>query len=114
MSDVTMTVKVDAAKWEKLSAPGAIERAAAPIVSKYAFVIEGKAKQGAPVDTGYLKNSLQAEEAKTPANWTVSDGAEYGIYQEMGTRFISPQFFLTKASESTAEAFFDELIKLLA
>lgn len=111
MTDVSMTIKVDSAKLEQLSRPGEIQRMAAPIVKATAFIIEGKAKQGAPVLTGFLKNSIQAQQ-KNPSNWIISDGAEYGIYQELGTRFITGNWFLTRACETSADEFFDNLKRM--
>ena len=40
----------------------------------------------APFDTGNLKNTILVE-PPTATEVTVNVGAEYGIYQEMGTRF---------------------------
>lgn len=110
-TDITFKVQVDKARLDQLMQNGELENIAAPVVKKYAFAIEGEAKQLAPVLTGFLKNSIQAEEAKTKANWTISDGAEYGIFQELGTRYMEGKFFLTRACEKTADKFFDELVK---
>lgn len=113
MSDITFHVTISKEKLDAMLDRSEIERRAAPVVKKYAFVIEGKAKQNAPVLTGFLKNSLQAKQGKTPANWEIADGTEYGIYQELGTsRGIAPKFFLTQASESTADDFFNELVDI--
>ena len=112
MSDITMTVQVDKAMLEQLMQPGEIERRLEPIVAKYAYAIEGNAKDHAPVLTGFLKNSLQSEPQKG-GNWTVSDGTEYGLFQELGTRFMAGKFFLTGACEALADRFFDALTEAL-
>jgi len=42
----------------------------------------------------------------------ISDGTEYGIFQELGTGSISGKHFLTKATESEAEAYFNNITGL--
>ena len=106
---VTFHVRIDTDALEKLFAPGEVEKRCEPVISKYAMVIEGKAKQDAPVLTGFLKNSIQAEKADNYPNWNIHDGTDYGIFQELGTRFIPGKFFLTGACESTADDYFDAL-----
>lgn len=63
-----------------------------------AFFVEGKAKIKAPVDTGFLSNSIQVDEV-TEHQATVVAGAEYAIYQEMGTRFMPAHPFMRPAIE---------------
>ncbi len=70
---------------------------AALVTAKAAFDIEGHAKMAAPVDTGFLKSSIQASGGGL--EWVVSVGAEYGIYQEFGTRYNPPQPYLIPAAE---------------
>lgn len=61
-----------------------IERLAPILVQKAALDIERGAKARAPVDTGFLKNSIQAT-AVSPTHWRVTVGAEYGLFVEWGT-----------------------------
>lgn len=112
MTDITMRIQVDKARLEELMRPGEIENRTALIVKSAAFAIEGAAKQGAPVLTGFLKNSIQASEVDR-VNWKIEDGTEYGIYQELGTRFMAGKFFLTRACEAVADKFFDALTTAL-
>lgn len=80
-------------------------------VAKAAFDIEANAKVRAPVDTGALKNSIQAsEETGNPTAWRVGDGVEYGIYQEFGTRFMPAHPWLVPAVEAVRSEFL-EVIK---
>ena len=61
---------------------------------------ESYSKQGAPVDTGRLRNSLTHE---MEGNDTVAIGSDvdYGLYQELGTsRGIIPKLFLTNAGKN--------------
>lgn len=97
---------------------------AGQVVRKTAFVIEGGAKTRAPVDTGFLKNSIYAstsegsdyggasggkmlEEVK-PANdqeAIIGVGAEYGEYVENGTVHMAAQPYLTPAAEAARPGF---------
>jgi HK97 gp10 family phage protein len=73
--------------------------------------IEAKAKTGAPVLTGFLRNSFTVEKA-SQFRRVITDGTNYGIFQELGTRFIRAKHFLTKAAESEAEAYFNNIAGL--
>jgi HK97 gp10 family phage protein len=77
-----------------------IAAAAKPIaeraVAVTAFNIENWAKGAAPVDTGYLMNSIAAAKERE-LTWRVTAHAEYAIYVEMGTRFMDPQPYLDPA-----------------
>jgi HK97 gp10 family phage protein len=79
------------------------DKEAAAIVKAGAFAVEGQAKTKAPVDTGALKSSLEAEENGSPLRWWVHDGVEYGIYQELGTSKMSAQPFLVPAVEAVRD-----------
>ena len=59
-------------------------------------VVEGYAKQGAPVDTGRLRNSItHAESGNTT---TIGSNVEYAAAQELGTsRGIRPKHYLLNA-----------------
>ncbi|GIK73808.1 MAG: hypothetical protein BroJett021_27960 [Chloroflexota bacterium] len=67
-----------------------------------AFLVERAAKVKAPVDTGFLRNSIQTVSV-TDREAVVAVGAEYGIYQEMGTRFMRAQPFMRPALENNRE-----------
>lgn len=63
---------------------GELRRQASAAVRKAAHDIEAHAKDVVPVDTGNLKNSIQASmEGELTA--VVAVGAEYGVYVEFGT-----------------------------
>lgn len=91
------SVKLDTTVLDKLSAN--LEPKAEQIVSSFAFQVEAGAKTRAPVDTGYLKSSIQAER-KSRFRWLVNVFAEYGIFVEYGTYKMRAQPFLTPAVES--------------
>lgn len=56
------------------------------------------------VDTGALLNSVRAERIG-PMAWRVVVGAEYGIYHELGTRFLPARPFLFPAADLIRPAF---------
>lgn len=65
-----------------------------------------RAQLEAPVDTGYLKNSIQADlENISDLEGAVGVGAEYGIYVEFGTRNTPAQPFLIPTAEAVGEEF---------
>jgi HK97 gp10 family phage protein len=85
---------------------------AGQIVAATARTIEGAAKQRAPVDTGALKNSIQAQQ-RAAFHWEVTVGVEYGPYVEYGTSRAPAQPFLTPAVEGARGPFADALGRLL-
>lgn len=61
--------------------------------------MEAQAKANAPVRTGRLRNEIRAE-ATQDANGvriTLRGDAPYTVYQERGTRYIQPKYFLANA-----------------
>lgn len=76
------------------------------ILSKVALDIEAEAKVNAPVKTGALRNSIQASQ-ESQLSWRIGVGVEYGLYQELGTRFMPAHPFLTPAVEHARGGFAD-------
>ena len=93
---MSVVAKLDTRVLDKIIAEHRQE--AGVIVRGAAFSVEGEAKVKAPVDTGALKNSLNASEV-SDLQWRVSDGVEYGIYQELGTSKMGAQPFMVPAVE---------------
>ena len=92
---VTITVKVDNTKAVLEETQSHKERA----LLKCGAAWESYAKQGAPVDTGRLRNSL-THEMEGSDTVAIGSDVEYGIYQELGTsRGITPKLFLTNAGK---------------
>jgi hypothetical protein len=85
------------------------------VVKKHALNIAANASKDAPVDTGLLKNTLAGgAEPVDDRNWTISDGTDYGVFQELGTsRGVSAKHFLGGAAEREAEPFFNDVRKAL-
>lgn len=74
------------------------------VVKKTAADIEAGAKARAPVDTGFLRTSIQSE-MTGESEATISVGAEYGAFVEYGTRKTPAQPFLTPAVDAARPAF---------
>lgn len=81
-----------------------MEDKAAQIIAKTAFDLQARAQLRAPVDTGYLRASIQAKEV-TRLHWQVVVGAEYGIYVEYGTRHAAAQPYLHPAMDAVRDPF---------
>lgn len=85
------------------------------IVNRFGAIVAATSAQNAPVDTGALRNSITAMSGMTgELTYTVSDGVEYGVYQEFGTSKMAAQPFMTPAIEAWKNRFlaaFAELFK---
>lgn len=60
------------------------------------FLVD-RMKQLAPVDTGFLRDSIEYEHRPEQLMIVVRVGPGYGIYQEFGTRFIKPHPYIRPA-----------------
>lgn len=78
------------------------------IVAKAAFDIAAGAQHNIVlhglVDTGALLDSVQAKRIGR-MTWVVIVGAEYGIYHELGTRFLPARAFLGPAADQVRPLF---------
>lgn len=82
-------------------------------ISALAFDVEVNAKIAAPVDTGALRSSINSRRV-SPGVWIVSDGVEYGIYQEYGTHKMAAHPFMIPAVERTAKRIAEKFIEALS
>lgn len=100
----------------RLEASTAQVRAGAARVTRAAGArVERDAKIAAPVDTGYLRNSISARitgNANT-STATVSAGANYGAYVEFGTSRMSPQPYMIPAFDRNKQPFIQALQQLV-
>jgi HK97 gp10 family phage protein len=87
------------------------------VINKYGWEIASEAAKLAPVDTGALRSSLLSESgfvSEDKLTFTIQDGVEYGIFQELGTSKMAAQPFLVPAVEAWTQRFlaaFSELFK---
>lgn len=89
-----------------------VEEGLARAVAETAFAIEGNAKMLAPVDTGFLRNSINAE-SQSRLTWFVNVGAHYGIHQEFGTYKMAAQPFLLPAANRQRPLFESRISRAL-
>lgn len=82
-------------------------------VRKAAFDIEAKAKAAVAVDTGNLKNSIQAHELGS-FSWEVGTSVHYGPYQEYGTSKMAAHPYLIPAAEAVRPSFIQAMEMLIA
>ena len=73
-----------------------LDRNADQVLHSIALQVEAEAKPLAPVDTGALVNSIHTEKVEDGL-YRISDGVEYGIYQELGTSRMAAQPFMVPA-----------------
>ena len=83
---------------------GRLKVVADQVVAKAALDLEAQAKSRAPVDTGFLKGSIQARKVRD-GQWEVTVGADYGLYVEYGTVHTRAQPFLGPAVDVVRPAF---------
>jgi HK97 gp10 family phage protein len=68
-------------------------------ISKTALDIEADGKVLAPVDTGFLQNSITTDVDETTLTAEIGPEAEYGGYVELGTSRMAPQPFMRPAAD---------------
>lgn len=82
----------------------AVAAKAGPMVekalAKTAYDTEAAAKSSAPRDTGYLANSIMAEQSGA-LKWRVYANADYALWVEIGARGRTGEFYLTNALRRT-------------
>jgi len=76
------------------------------VVRRTAFAIQARARRAAPVDTGFLRNSIQVEHQDDLTS-VVFVGAEYGPYVEFGTSRMAAQPYFTPAVVAEEPAFIE-------
>jgi HK97 gp10 family phage protein len=85
-----------------------MRQAAARVVKSTALQCEALAKTKAPVDTGALRTSIQAQ-PETELSWVVGPGVDYAIYVEYGTVHMVPQPYMTPAAEQLRGPFIQRM-----
>jgi HK97 gp10 family phage protein len=119
------TIVIDFNRFPEIAARLPVEASA--VVRKTAYDVEADAKQKAPFETGNLRNSIQThmEPSATEAvidiapnrapgsSATSATAAEYGVYQEFGTRHMGAHPFMTPAAEINRPKFESAMTQLL-
>lgn len=94
------------------SQPAIIQKEASDIILNTANRVETRAKQFAPVDTGYLKQHIASEKTGM-LSADVTSSAEYSVYQEFGTRKMAGKSFMRPAMAQESPFLFQKLQNLL-
>lgn len=89
----------------------AVEANARTQVMAHAKKIAADARSRAPVETGYLRSSIQPSSLTAGKEALVLVGAEYGRFVEFGTYKMQAQPFLMPAVEADKAAFFADVGK---
>ena len=100
--NVTISVKTDTRGIEKIIAN--CDNLTPQIVATYGMKCSGYAKTFAPVDTGFLMNTIDSTMIDDTTARIQSE-AEYDIYQELGTYKMAAHPFLAPAAEQVAGEF---------
>jgi len=79
MSNVKVNLNLDAFR-------GDVAKAMQEVTKNIALAIQGEAMQNAPVDTGFLKNSIAI--APDGSDYVVYVGAEYGYFMEAKRSYL--------------------------
>lgn len=87
----------------------AVEANARSAVKSTADSIAQDARARAPVDTGFLKGSIESVSLATGKSAEVRVGAYYGPYVEFGTYKMAAQPFLYPAAQAHADEFIDKV-----
>ncbi|WP_248574615.1 HK97-gp10 family putative phage morphogenesis protein [Leuconostoc sp. MTCC 10508] len=115
MAKSKMTITFDGAdsligKFNKQ--PAIIQRKAGEIILNTANRVEKRAKEYAPVDTGYLRQHIISEKTGI-LSADVTSSAEYSVYQEFGTRKMAGKSFMSPAMKQEEVFLFQKLQNLL-
>lgn len=110
-ADVSQVLAIKAAFAARAANAPRMARAA---VRKACLMVEAGAKQRAPVDTGFLRNSISTtvRDTKDGAVGEVGPTANYGGFVELGTSRMGPQPYLRPASDAVEPSFTALLEKL--
>lgn len=82
---------------------GRVEAVSRSAPKKVADSIRDDAKARAPVDTGFLKSTIESVSIESGKSAEVFVGAEYAAYPEFGTYKMAARPYLTPAFEAKAK-----------
>lgn len=91
-----------------LNSKSKLGRAITKGLHKSALRVERDAKILAPVDTGALRASIHIQKLGK-FKYKISDGVEYGVIQELGTKNRKGTFFLRRALKKNKKKFISDI-----
>lgn len=83
------------------------------VVKKNGSEMQTKAQKHAPVDTGALKESISLNITDAGMTAEVEPKKHYGVYVELGTRFMKEQPYLKPAFDEQKGKFKQDMDKLV-
>ncbi|KAA8455243.1 HK97-gp10 family putative phage morphogenesis protein [Weissella paramesenteroides] len=92
--------------------PAKVKAEAGEIIQNTALRVEKRAKNSAPVDTGYLKQHITAEKTGE-LSADVTSLAEYSIYNEFGTRKMAAHPYMRPALNQEQPFIYQKLDNLI-
>ncbi|MEM3788282.1 MAG: HK97 gp10 family phage protein [Candidatus Bathyarchaeia archaeon] len=84
--------------------PGSVSKWVQQGLQQTAQMVQARARQLAPVKTGRLMQSINVQMVDE-YNFKVGCYVPYALYQEFGTRYIQPRYFLTRALQEATSQF---------
>jgi hypothetical protein len=85
-------------------APGLIDDALAKVALQTANRAQANIRAVNAIDTGFMINTTRARKVKD-LTWSVGTAADYGVYIEYGTRYVSPRPWLGPAMRDARKTF---------
>lgn len=80
-------------------------------LTKRAYMVCRDAKIYSPINRGILRASIHVEKLG-PYKFKVADGVSYGIFQELGTKYIKGKYFLQRAAKKNTKGIKTDIEKL--
>lgn len=74
-------------------------------MSNAAYAIRDRARELVPVDTGYLRSTIEVELYDNGRKARVTARAHYALFVELGTRFMAPRPYLGPATDEILQKF---------
>ena len=93
---------------ETLKEKSELKKEVGKVLNKGALRIERDAKIFAPVNRGVLRASIHTVKI-SELSFKVADGVEYGIFQEIGTKYISGVHFMQRAAKKNTKKISGEI-----
>lgn len=109
MSDFSELLKLSA---DLGNAPAEVVQKGRLVVAKTAHDVEATAKSLAAVDTGAMRNSIGTTISGGGLTAEIGPTVHYAIYNEYGTRRMTPRPFMGPALERHSEPFVQAVAKI--
>ena len=101
MVNLSLSMKVDFNKQKVAQDLGSELK---KVLLEIMLAVERHSKRLAPVKTGRLRASIHTEPTRPANRIVVSDGVEYGAFQEFGTSKMKAKPFMRPAKDITLKA----------